>query len=88
MISEYWKRLGVTEKKNGKTWSNADKTRHGCDECCNGDRCDEPSHYHRPNCPFCLGTGQNLTSEKLNSEQEDKRSVATEAKPENQKPTT
>lgn len=29
-----------------------------CDHCCNGDRCDDPSHYERSRCPFCRGTGQ------------------------------
>ena len=31
-----------------------------CDECCNGDRCDDPTHYDREHCPFCLGTGYAL----------------------------
>ena len=29
----------------------------GCDECCNGDRCDDRTHHDRDNCPFCLGSG-------------------------------
>ena len=28
-----------------------------CLKCCNGDRCDDPTHYYRPNCPHCKGTG-------------------------------
>ncbi len=28
-----------------------------CDHCCNGDRCDDPSHYDRKRCPHCHGTG-------------------------------
>ena len=28
-----------------------------CDECCNGDRCDDPSHRDRRHCPYCAGTG-------------------------------
>lgn len=28
-----------------------------CDHCCNGDRCDDRSHYYRPECPYCHGTG-------------------------------
>lgn len=44
------------EKKKGRTWSDS-----GGKLYCNGDRCDEPSHYYRPNCPFCLGTGVNAS---------------------------
>jgi hypothetical protein len=29
-----------------------------CDHCCNGDRCDDRSHYDRARCPYCLGTGE------------------------------
>lgn len=36
-----------------RTWG--DGTR--CDECCNGDRCDDTSHYERAHCPHCKGTG-------------------------------
>jgi len=40
-----------------RTWD--DGTR--CAECCNGDRCDDPTHYDRTNplngCPHCLNTG-------------------------------
>jgi hypothetical protein len=28
-----------------------------CASCCNGDRCDDPTCYSRPNCPHCKGTG-------------------------------
>jgi hypothetical protein len=28
-----------------------------CEWCCWGDRCDDPSHYYRPQCPYCQGTG-------------------------------
>ena len=28
-----------------------------CCACCWGDRCDEPRHYYRDECPLCLGTG-------------------------------
>lgn len=28
-----------------------------CRNCCWGDRCDNPHHYHRPNCPICRGEG-------------------------------
>jgi len=30
----------------------------GCDHCCNGDRCDGPTHFSRERCPYCRGTGQ------------------------------
>lgn len=39
-----------------------------CDECCNGDRCDDPTHRRRESCHACLGTGINATAEKLNEE--------------------
>lgn len=29
----------------------------GCGECCNGDRCDDPTHLDRRHCPYCRGTG-------------------------------
>lgn len=29
----------------------------GCDHCCNGDRCDDPSHRDRSSCKYCRGTG-------------------------------
>ncbi len=29
-----------------------------CDKCCWGDRCDDSSHYYRPQCPACHGTGR------------------------------
>lgn len=28
-----------------------------CDECCNGDRCDDNTHLNRKYCPYCKGTG-------------------------------
>lgn len=30
---------------------------YGCDMCCNGDRCDNPKHRHRSECPYCKGKG-------------------------------
>lgn len=62
-LSEYWRRQGKTEadKKPGRTWEMS-SGRLGCSECCNGDRCDDPTHYNRDNCPFCLGTGTNATT--------------------------
>ena len=50
------------EKKKGRTWSDSGGKLH-CNECCNGDRCDDSSHYYRPNCPYCLGTGINASTE-------------------------
>ncbi|CAM8627598.1 COG4422 Bacteriophage protein gp37 [Comamonadaceae bacterium] len=29
-----------------------------CNHCCNGDRCDDRSHFNRSHCPFCRGTGE------------------------------
>lgn len=42
--------FGRTYESNGKLY---------CDECCNGDRCDDPTHRRRESCPYCLGTGKN-----------------------------
>jgi len=28
-----------------------------CNHCCNGDRCDDPTHFSREKCPYCRGTG-------------------------------
>lgn len=73
-ISQYWKNLGVTQKSEGRVFKTDSNYMHEkgiyymCNECCNGDRCDDPSHSYRPNCSACLGTGQNLTSERLNQE--------------------
>ncbi|MCO5109980.1 MAG: hypothetical protein M9929_03935 [Burkholderiaceae bacterium] len=36
-----------------RTWDNGKR----CSECCNGDRCDDPTHYDRRQCPHCQGTG-------------------------------
>ena len=30
----------------------------GCNACCNGDRCDNPRHRFRPQCPVCHGTAK------------------------------
>lgn len=62
-ISEYWRRQGKTEadKRQGRTFERSTGTL-GCAECCNGDRCDDPSHFNRDSCPFCLGTGTNASS--------------------------
>jgi hypothetical protein len=60
-VSRYWEQKGVDEsqRKHGRTYEI--KGKFGCDECCNGDRCDEPTHKLRPECPYCLGTGENLS---------------------------
>lgn len=42
-----------------RTWSNGKR----CAECCNGDRCDDPTHYDRTKCPHCKGTGWALWTE-------------------------
>ena len=67
MISPYWRGQGKTDadKKHGRTFERSDG-RLGCAECCNGDRCDDPNHYDRDSCPFCLGTGTNATQQQGN----------------------
>jgi hypothetical protein len=61
-ISCYWAFHGKTvdDKKPGRTFKRSNGSL-GCDECCNGDRCDDPSHYDRSSCPYCLGSGTNAT---------------------------
>lgn len=72
--SKYWQNLGVTKKSEGRVLSLESKYTNErgiyfmCNECCNKDRCDDSTHRLRENCHCCLGTGQNLTSEKLNAE--------------------
>ena len=58
-VSLYWKNLGKTEadRITGRTFKRSDGSL-GCDECCNGDRCDDPTHRSRESCLFCLGTGE------------------------------
>lgn len=51
-----------------KTYMNEKGIYYMCGECCNKDRCDDPTHALRENCSACLGTGQNLTSERLNEQ--------------------
>lgn len=36
-----------------RTWNDGWR----CNECCNGDRCDDSSHHERSKCPHCKGTG-------------------------------
>lgn len=71
MISQYWKNLGKTEsdKRHGRTFVLSGRSL-GCAECCFGDRCDDPSHYSRDSCPFCLGTGTNATTKVEGKEDE------------------
>ena len=42
-----------------RTWDEGKR----CDECCNGDRCDDPTHTSRENCRHCLGTSWAIWSE-------------------------
>lgn len=46
-----------------RTWGSNNSR---CAHCCNGDRCDDPTHYDRnskPGCPHCLNTGYALWNE-------------------------
>jgi hypothetical protein len=73
-ISKYWQNQGVTKKSEGRVFElkseylNKGGIYFMCDECCNGDRCDDPTHRRRESCHACLGTGINATAEKLNQE--------------------
>lgn len=42
-----------------RTWDDGKR----CAECCNGERCDDPSHFDRRHCPHCKGTGWALWTE-------------------------
>jgi hypothetical protein len=42
-----------------RTWGDGMR----CGECCNGDRCDDPTHFDRRYCPHCKGTGWALWTE-------------------------
>ena len=42
-----------------RTWDDGKR----CAECCNGDRCDDPTHRDRKHCPHCKGTGWALWTE-------------------------
>jgi len=58
-VSCYWNAHGKSEADKqvaSRTFERSDGSI-GCDECCTGDRCDDPTHYDRENCPFCLGSG-------------------------------
>ena len=43
----------MTERPTPRTWNDGWR----CAECCNGDRCDDPTHHDRDKCPHCKGTG-------------------------------
>ena len=52
----------VRPRPGMRTWGYDER----CAECCNGDRCDDPSHYDRtskPGCPHCWNTGWALWTE-------------------------
>lgn len=54
--------LGRQPRAGTRTWDEGKR----CSECCNGDRCDDPTHYDRgskPGCPHCLNTGWALWTE-------------------------
>ena len=50
-----------------RTFARGDGTL-GCGECCWGDRCDDPTHFFRRDCPYCKGTGAAIwvTEEPIN----------------------
>jgi hypothetical protein len=58
-VSCYWHAQGKTESDKPtprRTFCSSLGTVM-CNECCNGDRCDDSTHYDRVNCPYCLGSG-------------------------------
>lgn len=58
-VSCYFHNQGKTpadKRSDGRTFLRSDGSL-GCDECCNGDRCDDPTHRDRENCSYCLGSG-------------------------------
>lgn len=67
-VSEYWKNHGKTiaDKIHGRVFE-LSNGRQMCDECCNKDGCDDPTHQYRGNCRNCLGTGYNLTADEHNA---------------------
>jgi protein gp37 len=40
-----------------RTWGRNSDGSWGCNTCCNGDRCDDPSHVDRSRCGVCHGSG-------------------------------
>ena len=46
-----------------KVFCHDPKMGYGCDECCNGDRCDNPNHGSRMHCRHCKGKGWIPSSE-------------------------
>lgn len=50
----------VKEKNPPVGWRTWDDAKERCGHCCNGDRCDDKTHYARDRCPYCLGTGAAL----------------------------
>lgn len=46
-------------QKSLRTWGEGKR----CAECCNGDRCDDPTHFDRSRCPHCKSTGWALWTE-------------------------
>jgi hypothetical protein len=43
----------MSDKPSLRTWDDGRR----CDECCTGDRCDDPTHAVRSRCQHCGGTG-------------------------------
>lgn len=69
-VSCYWHAHGKTatdKRSDGRTFVNSGGGLN-CDECCNGDRCDDRTHCDRENCPYCLGSGHPATSQGTRSE--------------------
>lgn len=53
-VEDYRVAMGWDQPKPElRTWGEGTR----CDECCTGDRCDDPTHRSREHCPHCKGTG-------------------------------
>jgi hypothetical protein len=80
-VSCYWHAHGKTpadKDSGGRTFVRSDGSI-GCAECCNGDRCDDPTHRDRENCTYCLGSGTPSAPQAAKPERDELVEAAREA---------